>query len=100
MNMVLITDALNILTPFSHQREEKNMKTTTLHRHRVLQIFKHQLAVCLSSIIAFQITKASLLIHFSLFAKRKEKKKELSSTMDCIDSNLACSQDQTSCASS
>jgi len=75
MNMVLITDALNILTPFSHQREEKNIKTTTLHRHRVLQIFKHQLAVCLSSIIAFQITKASLLIHFSLFAKRKRKEK-------------------------
>ena len=101
MNMVLITDALNILTPFSHQREEKSTKTTALHRHTEFIIYSnYQLAVCLSGIIAFQITKASLLIHFSLFAKRKEKKKELSSTMDCIDSNLACSQDLTSCASS
>ena len=67
------------------QREEKSTKTTALHRHTEFIIYSnYQLAVCLSSIIAFQITKASLLIHFSLFAKRKEKKKELSSTIPWI----------------
>jgi hypothetical protein len=76
MNMVLITDALNTLSPRSHQREEKNIKTTALHRRtEFIRYSNYHLAVCLSGIVAFQVTKASLLIHFSFFAKKENKRK-------------------------
>jgi len=56
------------------QREEKSTKTTALHRHTEFIIYSnYQLAVCLSGIIAFQVTKNKFTYPFQV-TKKKERR--------------------------
>ena len=54
------------------QTEEKSTKTTALHRHTEFIIYSnYQLAVCLSGIIAFQVTKNKFTYPFQVTKKKR-----------------------------